>query len=83
MDSPNNVLVVEPRQQLDLPHDFLGQLFVVGVESNPLDGVDLRVQVVLDLHDLTEAAFADLTDVRKLALYDKVNFITRVHELLP
>ena len=63
--------MVEPGQELDLPHDFLGQLLVVGVESNPLDGVHLRVQDVLDLHDLAEAAFADLADVRELTLKHK------------
>jgi len=60
--------VIEPGQELDLSHDFLGQLLVVGVEPDPLDGVHLRVQVVLHLDHFAEAALANFADVRKFAL---------------
>jgi hypothetical protein len=73
--------VVEPGQELDLAHDLLGQLLVVRVEADPLDGVHLRVQVVLHLDHLAEAALADLADVRKFAL-GKISLALSIVSLL-
>ena len=33
--------MVEPREQLHLPHEFLGHCLVLGIEGDALDGVDL------------------------------------------
>ena len=60
--------MIKPGQQFDFSHNFLCQLFVVRVETDSLDGVHLRVQVVLHFDHLSKAAFADFTDVIKFAL---------------
>ncbi len=48
-DLPDDILVVEPGEELHLPHDLLVEHLVPGVEADPLDRVRLIVQLVLHL----------------------------------
>jgi hypothetical protein len=52
-DLPNDILVVEPGEELHLPHDLLVEHLVPGVEADPLDRVRLIVQLVLHLFQNT------------------------------
>ena len=51
--------MVESREELDFARDLLGQMLAFGVERNPLDGVETRVQLIPHFDDVAETAFAD------------------------
>ncbi len=48
-DLPDDILMVEPGEELHLPHDLLVEHLVPGVEADPLDRVRLIVQFVFHL----------------------------------
>jgi hypothetical protein len=49
INSPDNILMVEPGEEFDLPHDFLVEHLIARVEADPLNGIHLIIQLILHL----------------------------------
>lgn len=75
MDAPNDELVVEPAERVDLAEDLL--LVVLGPKLDLLDGVESAVKLILRFDNLTEAALAEELDLLKVGLVSRDHAVGR------
>lgn len=69
--------MIESREKLYLAGDLFVELFIVGVDSNALDCIELRVELIANLEHLAESASAELAKYFELDIKPRLHRIVR------